>query len=180
MTDLYISWSDYHRKIETLAVMIYHSGWEFDRIVCLAKGGLRVGDILCRLYDKPLGILFSASYGGKDDRTRGKIQFSEHLATIEPTLTGKVLLVDDLVDSGISLSEGINWLNEHYGSTISEIKTAVIWYKSSSIIVPNYYVDYLAANPWIHQPFEYYESVTLAELSDRRTDESAGRLYGDR
>ncbi len=171
MPDLYISWSDYHRNIETLAVSIYRSGWEFDTIVCLAKGGLRVGDIICRLYRKPLAILISASYGGKDNRERGKIRFSEYLATIQPNLTGKILLVDDLVDSGISLKEGIDWLESRYGATISAIKTAVIWYKASSIIVPDYYVDYLKDNPWIHQPFECYESVNIAEFSDRFKNE---------
>jgi hypothetical protein len=171
MPDLYISWSDYHRSIETLAVNIYRSGWEFDRIVCLAKGGLRVGDILCRLYNKPLAILISASYGGKNNRSRGKIVFGEHLATLDSKLTGRVLLVDDLVDSGISLKEAINWLNTRYGETISEIKTAVIWYKASSIAIPNYYVDYLENNPWIHQPFELYESVNITEFSDRFNNE---------
>ena len=48
--DLEVSWSDYHQKIEQLAVQIYESGWEFNQIVCLARGGLRVGDILSRIY----------------------------------------------------------------------------------------------------------------------------------
>ncbi|MBE9165761.1 phosphoribosyltransferase, partial [Tychonema sp. LEGE 06208] len=36
MSDLYISWSEYHRTIEDLAVKIDESQWKFDRIVCLA------------------------------------------------------------------------------------------------------------------------------------------------
>ena len=162
MTDLYISWTEYHQKIEQLAIKIYQSGWRCDRIVCLAKGGLRVGDILCRLFDQPLAILSSASYRGK---TRGKIVFSEHLSMTESNLTGKVLLVDDLVDSGVSLSEAIAWLKKRYGNEITEIKTAVIWYKASSAIAPDYYTDYLKDNPWIHQPFEKYEQLTPEQLS---------------
>ncbi|MCC3468846.1 MAG: phosphoribosyltransferase, partial [Microcoleus sp. PH2017_06_SFM_O_A] len=54
MSDLYVSWSEYHRKIEDLAVKINESQWKFDRIVCLARGGLRVGDTLSRIFDKPL------------------------------------------------------------------------------------------------------------------------------
>ncbi len=162
MKDLYISWTEYHQKIEQLAIKIYQSGWSCDRIVCLAKGGLRVGDILCRLFDQPLAILSSASYRGK---TRGEIVFSEHLSMTESTLTGKVLLVDDLVDSGVSLSEAIAWLKKRYGDQITEIKTAVIWYKASSAIAPDYYTDYLKDNPWIHQPFEKYEQLTPEQLS---------------
>lgn len=151
MTDLFVTWSEYHHKIESLAVKIYKSNWHFDQIVCLAKGGLRVGDILCRLYDKPLAILSTASYGGKNNQERGVIKFSEHLSTIEP-IGDRILLVDDLVDSGVSLAESVNWLKTKYPENIKEIRTAVIWYKSASVKIPDYYVEYLPNNPWIHQP----------------------------
>lgn len=167
MSNLYVSWEEYHRNIETLAVKIYRSGWNFNQIVCLAKGGLRVGDILCRIYKKPLAILSASSYGGKDNRIRGKIVFSKHLSMTTETLGSRVLLVDDLVDSGISLKEAIRWLEERYGSEIEQIRTAVIWYKARSAIAPDYYVDYLPDNPWIHQPFEEYELITPAELASR-------------
>ena len=41
MGDLYISWAEYHQKIETLAAQIYQAGWEFEAIVCIAKAYLR-------------------------------------------------------------------------------------------------------------------------------------------
>ena len=163
MTDLYVTWSEYHHKIENLAVKIHESNWQFDHIVCLAKGGLRVGDILCRIYDKPLAILSTASYGGKNNQERGVIKFSEHLTTIKP-LGKRILLVDDLVDSGISLAESIHWLRK-YAKNMIDLRTAVIWYKGTSIEIPDYYVDYLPDNPWIHQPFEMYEQVEIAEFA---------------
>jgi hypoxanthine phosphoribosyltransferase len=166
MKDLYVTWSEYHHKIERLAVNIYRSNWQFDHIVCLAKGGLRVGDILCRLYDKPLAVLSTASYGGENNQQRGVIKFSEHLSTIAP-IGDRILLVDDLVDSGVSLSESINWLKTKHPDKITEIRTAVIWYKSTSIKTPDYYVEYLPNNPWIHQPFETYEQVEISELAAR-------------
>jgi hypoxanthine phosphoribosyltransferase len=82
----------------------------------------------------------------------------------QANLGNKVLLVDDLVDSGNSLEGAINWLKEHHGREIEEIRTAVIWYKSCSTNTPDYYVEYLADSPWIHQPFERYEQITPAEL----------------
>ncbi len=163
MTDLYVTWSEYHHKIESLAVKIHKSNWQFDHIVCLAKGGLRVGDILCRIYDKPLAVLSTASYDGENNQNRGEIKFSEHLTTIQP-LGDRILLVDDLVDSGISLAESVNWLRK-YAKNIVDLRTAVIWYKSTSIKTPDYYVDYLPENPWIHQPFEMYEQVEIAEFT---------------
>lgn len=165
MADLYVDWTDYHRKIEQLAVQVHQSGWEFNQIVCLAKGGLRVGDLICRLFDQPLAILSTASYGGANNQTRGSITFSRDLSMTTPSLGSHVLVVDDLVDSGYSLDRSLIWLDRKYGFYIEEMRTAVLWYKSSSMVKPDYYVDYLTDDPWIHQPFERYEQLTPAELA---------------
>ena len=176
MPDLYVSWSDYRHKIEQLAIQVYESGWQFNQIVCLAKGGLRVGDILCRLYDLPLAILSTASYSGPNNRLRGAITFSRDLCMTTPNLGSHVLLVDDLVDSGMSLKRTLSWLDHKYGFYIDEVRTAVLWYKACSVIKPDYYVDYLADNPWIHQPFEHYEQMSLADLAAERQDQRDNRL----
>lgn len=167
MSDLYVSWSDYHHKIEQLAVKIYKSGWQFNQIVCLARGGLRVGDILSRIYNLPLAILATSSYSGAGKQERGGLIVSPHLTMTTESLGSRVLLVDDLVDSGITLKETIPWLKEYSQVAIEEIRTAVIWYKACSVIVPDYYADYLPDNPWIHQPFEIYEHITPEELAEK-------------
>ncbi|MDJ0674455.1 MAG: phosphoribosyltransferase [Calothrix sp. MO_167.B42] len=165
MLDLDISWSDYHQKIEQLAVQIYQSGWEFNQIVCLARGGLRVGDILSRIFNQPLAILATSSYSGAGKQERGKLIFARHLTMTTENLGSQILLVDDLVDSGITLKETIPWLYEYSNTPIQEIRTAVIWYKACSVVTPDYYVDYLVDNPWIRQPFEPYELMNLQELA---------------
>lgn len=165
MSDLYVSWSEYHKNIEILTAKIYQSGWEFNQIVCIAKGGLRIGNLICRIYDIPLAILFASSYGGAEKRVRGKIRFSQHLASVNEVLGDRILLVDDLADSGTSLLEGVNWLKNLYGDQIKEIRTGVIWWKAASKVTPDYYVAHLKDNPWIHQPFEYYEKITPEDLS---------------
>lgn len=165
MPDLYVSWSEYHQKIEQLAVKIYQSNWHFNQIVCLARGGLRVGDILSRIYEQPLAILATSSYIGAGKQERGMLTFSRNLTMTTANLGSRILLVDDLVDSGVTLQQAIPWLKQHGGFPIEEIRTAVLWYKACSVIAPDYYVEYLSENPWIHQPFEHYEQVTPAELS---------------
>ncbi|MEL4898422.1 phosphoribosyltransferase [Crocosphaera sp. Alani8] len=163
MADLSVSWEQYHRHIETLAVKIYQSQWKFDQIICIAKGGLRVGDILSRLYHIPLGIVVAASYGGENGRSREDIKMGQHLAAIDDNLGKRILLVDDLVDSGVSLQKVTQWLKE-YASPVEELRTAVIWYKSCSQFQPDYYVQYLPDNPWIRQPFESYETMNINDL----------------
>ncbi len=159
MADLHVTWDDYHTKIETLAATIHRSGWSFNQIVCLARGGLRIGDTLSRLYDVPLAVLSASSYGGKEGRDRSTLVFSEDLTKTTLHLGSRILLVDDLVDSGITLQKTLPWLDRKYGFYIEEVRTAVIWYKACSVIKPDYYVNYLGDNPWIHQPFEKYETM---------------------
>ncbi|NEP46489.1 MAG: phosphoribosyltransferase, partial [Okeania sp. SIO2H7] len=79
MSNLYISWLDYHQKIEYLAAKIYQSQWQFNQIVCLARGGLRVGDILSRIFKKPLAILATSSYGGIKGQEQGKMIIGKNL-----------------------------------------------------------------------------------------------------
>ena len=165
MSDLHVSWTDYHHKIEQLALKVYESNWEFNQIICLARGGLRVGDILSRIFDQPLAILATASYRGTGSKMRGNIVFSRDLTMTTPSLGSHVLLVDDLVDSGVSLQKTLTWLDRYYGFYIEEVRTGVLWYKACSTIAPDYYVDYLSDNPWIHQPFDTYENLSLAELA---------------
>ena len=50
MADLHISWEEYNKKTEQLAAMVYKDGWEFNQVVCIAKGGMRVGDIMARIF----------------------------------------------------------------------------------------------------------------------------------
>jgi len=167
MSDLYISWPDYHHKIEQLAVKIYQSSWEFNQIVCLARGGLRVGDILSRIYNQPLAILSTSSYSDMGKQERNNLIISHQLTMTSENLGSRILLVDDLVDSGVTIQKIVPWLYSYGQSSIAEVRTAVIWYKACSIIVPDYYIDYLPDNPWIHQPFEHYEYISPSELEKK-------------
>ncbi|MBD2101315.1 phosphoribosyltransferase family protein [Leptolyngbya sp. FACHB-261] len=166
--EIFVTWPDYYQKIEQLAVQIHLSGWQFNQIVCIAKGGLRIGDTLARLYDLPLAILAAASYSGPANQVRGNLTFSRDLAMTTTNLGSEVLLIDDLVDSGITLARAVDWLKHYYGFYVKEVRTAVLWYKQCSVIQPDFYVDYLADNPWIHQPFELYEQLTPAQLAERQ------------
>jgi uncharacterized protein len=172
MSDLYVSWTDYHENIEKLAVAVDQSGWKFNQIVCLAKGGLRVGDIFARLFDLPLAILSTASYGGVNNQVRGSVTFGRDLTMTTANLGSHILIVDDLVDSGITLKKSLVWLDRQYGFYVEEVRTAVLWYKACSEFKPDYYVDYLSDNPWIHQPFEQYETLTPSDLAQRYSTQS--------
>jgi hypoxanthine phosphoribosyltransferase len=124
---LYVSWDEYHRHIERLALKVAHSGWEFDQILCLAR--------------------------------------AKYITLPKGELAGRVLLVDDLADSGVTLRAVVERLRSM--PAISELRTAVIWVKGVSSYVPEYFVETLPTSPWIHQPFEEYDGLRPVELAKR-------------
>ncbi|MBV8666920.1 MAG: phosphoribosyltransferase [Burkholderiaceae bacterium] len=161
---LWVSWDDYHRSVEKLALMVYESGWKFDQVLCLARGGLRPGDIMSRIFDVPLGILSTSSYRAEAGTVQGELDIAKYITITKGTLSGKVLLVDDLVDSGVTLEKVQQHLREHYPA-VTEVKSAVIWCKACSVVRPDFYLQYLETNPWIHQPFEEYDGLRPHQLA---------------
>ncbi|MCC7060121.1 MAG: phosphoribosyltransferase [Burkholderiaceae bacterium] len=166
MNDLYVSWDEYNRLIEKLALQVWESNWDFDAVVCLARGGLRIGDVFSRLFDKPLGVLFTSSYRSDAGTTRGGLLIGEQLACARPLPGPHWLLVDDLVDSGETLRQVLPALRERLVPS-GEIRTAVLWRKGASVAAPDYFIEHLPANPWIHQPFEEYDRMRPGDLKAR-------------
>lgn len=166
MRDLYVSWDEYNRLIEKLALKVWESGWNFDAIVCLARGGLRVGDVLSRLFDKPLGVMFTSSYREEGGTRQSRLLIGEHISSAEPLPGTRWLLADDLVDSGATLVEVLPALKRRH-SQIEEIRSAVLWAKGSSVAQPDYCIETLPSNPWIHQPFEEYDHMRPSDLKAR-------------
>lgn len=162
---LYVSWDEYHRLLEKLALVIHESGWQFDQILCLARGGLRPGDVLSRVFDKPLGILSTSSYRDEGGTLQGRLDMARYITMPKGELAGRVLLVDDLADSGVTLHAVVNRLKEM--PAIVELRSAVVWVKGVSTYIPEYFVDSLPSSPWIHQPFEEYDTLRPAQLQDR-------------
>jgi hypothetical protein len=165
---LYVSYDEYHNLIEKLALKIDDSGWEFDTILCLARGGMRPGDILSRVFEKPLAIMSTSSYRADAGTIQGHLDIARYITTPKGELAGKVLLVDDLADSGKTLKAVIDLLKNNY-SPITELRSAVLWTKGVSAFTPDYSVEFLPTNPWIHQPFEGYDAMRPEQLRSKWT-----------
>src|SRR5437763_11120233 len=147
MPDLTITWEQYHILIEKLARQIHESNWQFNQLICIARGGLRVGDVLSRIYDLPLAILSTRSYTEKAGTIRGELMIADQMTIASGRLGDRVLLVDDLVDSGVTLEAVTRTLPQRYPQIIA-LRTAVLWYKACSVFKPDYFVEFLADSPW--------------------------------
>jgi len=163
---LHISWDRYNMLVEQLALTVHESGYGFNQIICIARGGLRVGDVLSRIFTVPLAILSTHSYTADGGSLRGDLVIAEHMTMTSPKLGEHVLLVDDMVDSGHTLETVFNTLPQRFPH-IAEVKTAVLWWKACSVFKPDYFVEYLPDSPWIHQPFEVYDDLGPAKLQAR-------------
>lgn len=167
MGSLHVSWEQYNDLIEQLAMKVHSSGWAFNQIICVARGGLRVGDVLSRIYELPLAILSTHSYSAEGGTVRGELVIAEHMTMTSPRLGDTVLLVDDMVDSGHTLAAVYKALPQRFPH-MRDLRSAVLWYKACSTFKPDYFVQYLEDNPWIHQPFEVYDRTRPADLAARR------------
>ena len=176
---LYVSYDEYHNLIEKLAIKVHQSGWEFDTILCLARGGMRPGDVLSRIFDKPLAIMSTSSYRADAGTVQGHLDIARFITTPKGEIAGKVLLVDDLADSGHTLHAVVEMLKSNY-KPITELRSAVLWTKALSTFTPDYSVEFLPTNPWIHQPFEGYDSHGRRRSCWRsgRSRQARGRLAG--
>ena len=122
---LYVSYDEYHNLIEKLAIKVHQSEWAFDTILCLARGGLRPGDILSRIFDKPLAIMSTSSYRAQAGTVQGNLDVARYITTPKGEIAGKVLLVDDLADSGLTLNVVIKQLKENYPA-VTEMRLSLI------------------------------------------------------
>jgi hypothetical protein len=162
---LYVSWDEYHLLTERLALKVHNSGWQFDQILCLARGGMRPGDVLSRVFDKPLAIMSTSSYRAEGGTIQGRLDLAKYITMPKGELAGRVLLVDDLADSGVTLKAVVERLRGL--PSIAELRSAVIWTKAVSSYTPDYYVEMLATSPWIHQPFEDYDNLRPEGLAKK-------------
>ena len=160
---LYVSYDEYHNLCEKLALKVYQSDWKFDTILCLARGGMRPGDILSRIFDVPLAIMSTSSYRAEAGTVQGHLDIAHYITTPKGEIAGRVLLVDDLADSGHTLNKVVDMVRSKY-SKVTELRTAVLWTKGLSKFTADYSVEFLPTNPWIHQPFEAYDAMRPQQL----------------
>ena len=167
MTDLFVTQDEYDDLVEQLILKVADDGYDFDCILCLARGGMRVGDIFSRVHDMPLAILATSSYREAAGKQQGDLDIASFITKTGGEIAGRLLLVDDMVDSGKTLVQVVEHLKKQYPA-ITEIRVAVLWWKSHSVFTPDYWSEFLDNNPWIHQPFERYDAMGIEKLREHR------------
>ena len=167
---LIISFEEYTKIVEKLAIEI-HNNYKPTVLVGIMRGAAPILDILSRILKLPIAYIVIQSYSGKkmEDR-QGELMFAREISSIaESKDFNKVLLVDDLSDTGLTLNKSIEWLKKYEPTKnfIKEVKTACLWKKKSSTFAPDFCPVKLDSDPWIVQPTEHYEELSIEEIIKR-------------
>lgn len=152
-----VSWSHYEVNILALALKLIHSDFIPDYIIAIARGGVPVGSGLSEALQRPLGMIVVSSYlFGK--KTPGQIYKADDLSMLTEELSGNVLVVDELVETGTTLKMMLEDLKNRFPK-IETIKGAVIFEKPTTKIKPEYRVETIDSNKWIVFPNEQGERL---------------------
>ena len=164
---LIISFEEYTKIVEKLAIEI-HNNYKPTVLVGIMRGAAPILDILSRILKLPIAYIVIQSYSGKGmEDKQGQLIFAREISSLaENKDFNKVLLVDDLSDTGLTLNKSIEWLKKYepIQNYIKEIKTACLWKKKSSTFNPDFCPIKLESDPWIVQPTEHYEELSMEEI----------------
>tara|TARA_B110000914_G_C15342768_1_gene390049 strand:- start:34 stop:555 length:522 start_codon:yes stop_codon:yes gene_type:complete len=163
---LIIDWKEYNLIVEKLAIKIFESGYKPTMLIGIMRGGAPIIDVLSRVFKLKCAYLAVESYSGEGtEDQQGELVFSREISSTMQDMGGRLLLCDDLSDTGVTLQKSISWLYNYPAiKNIESIKTAVLWKKKDSTFEPDYCAERLDGNPWIVQPFEHYEEVRIEDL----------------
>ena len=167
---LIISYEEYKKAVEKLAIEI-EKNYQPTVLVGIMRGAAPIIDILSRILKLPIAYIVIQSYSGKGmEDKQGDLMFAREISSLANNEDfNRVLLIDDLSDTGLTLNKSIEWL-KNYGPTkefIKEIKTACLWKKKSSSFEPDFCPVKLDSDPWIVQPTEYYEELSIEKIEEQ-------------
>ncbi|MDO4665413.1 MAG: phosphoribosyltransferase [Actinomycetaceae bacterium] len=162
-----LSWQTFGDGMRQLASQIYESGWMPDLVVAVARGGLLpAGAISYALGTKSIGTMNVEFYTDIAETLPEPVVLPPLMDT--SALAGKkVLVVDDVADSGKTLALVIDLVSK-FGVVaddetvpVSEVRSAVIYEKSRSIVKPDYV--WKRTEDWINFPWSTLPPVSNPE-----------------
>lgn len=144
---VFYSWADFDDDIEILTNYIHANQWLPDYIVGVKRGGLIPAIKLSHIFNKPL-IMMSCQLR---DNTDNEIRLYE----VEEIPKDKnILIVDDICDSGVTLTKIVH---ELIMNGFANIKTCSLVYNTSQDFRIDYYSQEIDRNNdkrWIIFPWE--------------------------
>ena len=150
-----VSWELFYDMTRQLAYLIQEDGYRPDIIIAIARGGYTPARILSDY----LGVMDMTSFKVKHYRSLDKQPGARIEHPLAADVSGrKILLVDDVSDSGDTFDVAIDHINTSANPT--EIRTAVLHHKVVSKYKPTYYTREVREWHWITYPWAAMEDMT--------------------
>jgi hypoxanthine phosphoribosyltransferase len=146
------TWNQIYEMLIYQAQKIKTQNYKPDLIVAIARGGVVPARILSDLLETPNLSFMQIEFYTSINQTLQEPILKQTLAT---NVTGKkILLIDDISDTGKSLQLAKNHL-QHQGAI--EIRTATLYGKPQSITIPDFYEK--QTTDWVVFPWDIKETL---------------------
>ncbi len=148
------NWEDAYGLAEKVAGKISRDKFLPDRIIGITRGGWVPSMMLSDLLEVKDLLSVRVEHWGVTGEKDAKAVLKYPLQT---DLSGKkVLLVDDLTDTGDSIAVALEEIKKH---NLEEIRTATLIHKKQSRIEPDYYAQKTDKWQWIILPWNINEDL---------------------
>jgi hypoxanthine phosphoribosyltransferase len=121
MKKIYYTWQDVENQVQDILRQIQLSDWRPDYVVGLTRGGLTPANLISQYFDCPMETL-KVSLRDATSQPESNLWMAEDAfgyvgnpegTKTDPYLRKKILIVDDINDSGATLS----WIKEDWQSS---------------------------------------------------------------
>lgn len=168
-TYLYVSWEATGKYMVDLAKSIIRQGKTFDRIIALAKGGLTWSRMLSDyIAVERLSSIQISFYDNIAKTKRSPVIIQSLPISIHGE---KVLIFDDIADSGETLTLATTYAKQHGAK---DITTATLAVKKWTKTLPDFYA--FTSSEWIIWPYEVRETMGLLKKMWTERGDSASTM----
>lgn len=151
---LHLRWEDIQSLAEKVAERVKESNFRPDVIVAVSRGGFDPARILCDQLSVQRLASVQIEYYTSVNQTKRE---PEVIFPLNADVSGlKVLVVDDVSDTGTSLKTAMEHVTEQ---SVSDVRVATLHIKPWTSFKPNYFAEEVDA--WIVYPWEPIEMVTI-------------------
>ena len=142
-------------KEDTQKLVDISKSFQADAFLSVARGGLTLSHLMSQaMNQRDVFTINSISYDRKKQKDSIEIFNIPDLKSYK-----KVLIIDDIVDSGKTMIEIFKILNEKFPNT--EFKLATLFYKKTALIKPDFYIK--QTDIWI----EFFWEVDIQIKEER-------------
>lgn len=164
---LSLTWQQFHQDVFDLAKKVEESGQKFDRIICIDRGGAMVARFLSDFLGLKISSFVMVAY-----KEVGKLSHPKIMEELKADIKDeKVLLVDEIIDSGSSFEVALDYLQKFQPK---EIMTLAPYVKPISRFEPDFWQ--VKTDKWVVFPYEVRETIKDVTKILREQGKSGGEI----